>query len=50
LETLDLFPDIKVKTIYKMMKDLEKRMPNHPFLGTKVYKPTGIDWEWTTVK
>lgn len=32
------------------MKRLERTHPNKPFLGTKTYKPSGMEYEWMTVK
>lgn len=45
-----MLPDSKLRTIYDLMYDLLERMPNKPFLGTKVRKPSGIEWDWITVK
>lgn len=49
-DKMDLIPDNKLKTVYLMMKEFELQQPNKPFLGTKVRKPTGIEWEWITIK
>jgi hypothetical protein len=50
LETLDFLKGNEVNTVYRLMKRLESTHPNKQFLGTKTYKPSGIEYEWITVK
>ena len=54
IDTLNMWPKDEdgnvIKTLTQGLQSLEKRLPNHPWLGTKVKKESGITYEWMTVQ
>lgn len=51
VDELETYPDGgKTKTLHQAFVNLEKRVPDHPWLGTKVKRAEGFAYEWITVK